>query len=463
MVLSAGKSRSASDAHYDNHRHHHHHHHHHHHSYNHTTTYSHSQETSSIELSTADSQPSTPQHLSHLGDDTPLLDPLSHSVDNSASGLNGRGDVSLASRESDHPAVGNTPSRPRVHDQNRIGLVVSVEQDVDMMAEATLDSGLCLEHGEGGGEEGGGGDVDDLDSPSSMHRIQSESTIQQPDGCMETRRNDPYKSLERSQSDASLLHNAEPENELPVRLTAAESSSSARNVSECNRVYLDLSRAEPFERVEFADSMVSMFRSSSGRQLETIPQDEELKTGDLSHLYASRRSFSNDSSTSSLEDVSGHGKVKAKDVNPAVKHVKTTRLQEKETTKMKTNLKSSVQIYSHTLKQKVRTLQMGSVPEQVNALDELNVLMEQAWSMPVYGKDLAYSLCDILRTEKALDIIISNLTSSNRELLKASARLLEQTLTTHNRKQVAESGLETVVKMTCDYQVSGDWLIDLFD
>ena len=335
----------------------------------------------------------------------------------------------------------------RVHGQNRIGLVVvTVEKDADMMAEAALDSGLCFEHG----GEGGG---DDLDSPSSMHRIQSESTIQQTDGDhAETRRHDPYKSLERSQSDASLLHNAEPEDELPVRLMAAESSSSARNVSECNRVYLDLSRAEPFERVEFADSMVSMFRSSSGRQLETIPQDEELKTGDLSHLYASRRSFSNDSSTSSLEDVSGHCKAKAKDVNQSVKYVKTARLQE--TTKMKTTLKSSVQIYSHTLKQKVRTLQMGSVPEQVNALDELNVLMEQAWSMPVYGKDLAYSLCDILRTEKALDIIINNLTSSNRELLKASVRLLEQTLTTHNRKQVAESGLETVVKMTCDYQVS---------
>ncbi|GFR69173.1 sterile alpha and TIR motif-containing protein 1 [Elysia marginata] len=116
----------------------------------------------------------------------------------------------------------------------------------------------------------------------------------------------------------------------------------------------------------------------------------------------------------------------------------------------KSNLRSSFQIYSHSLKQKLRQLQMGSVPEQVNALTELNVLMEQAWSMPVYGKDLAYELCDILRTESALDIIVSNLASPNRELMKVSARLLEQSLTTSNRRQVANNGLERVVKMTCE-------------
>lgn len=49
------------------------------------------------------------------------------------------------------------------------------------------------------------------------------------------------------------------------------------------------------------------------------------------------------------------------------------------------------------------------------------------------GKDLAYELCDILRTESALDIIVSNLASTNRELMKVSARLLEQSLTTSNR------------------------------
>ncbi|KAK7471647.1 hypothetical protein BaRGS_00035694, partial [Batillaria attramentaria] len=319
-------------------------------------------------------------------------------------------------------------------------------KDLDAMAEASLDHMGSLDQGS----------VDTLESPTSgIHRIQSDSDFTHCKEDVEVRRRDPYKTLERSQSDASLLHNnIEPEEEIPVRLSAQDTSS-ARNVSECNRVYLDLSRAEPFERVEFADSTVSMFRSSSGRQLETIPQDEELKTGDLSHLYASRRSYSNDSSSSSIEEISSH-KVKNKEVttssssSSSVKYSKSSKSQDM--TKTKTNLKSSIQIYSHTLKQKVRALQMGSLPEQINALDELNVLMEQAWSMPVYGKDLAYSLCDILRTEKALDILVGNLTTTNRDLLKASARLLEQSLTTHNRKTIAENGLEAVVKMTCDYQ-----------
>ncbi len=91
---------------------------------------------------------------------------------------------------------------------------------------------------------------------------------------------------------------------------------------------------------------------------------------------------------------------------------------------------------------------MGSVPEQINALQELNVLIAQAWSMQIYGRDLAYGLCDILRTERALDIIVNNCASSNKELLTASAFLLEQVLTTGNRRCVAKCGLETVVKMT---------------
>ncbi|XP_025090144.1 sterile alpha and TIR motif-containing protein 1-like isoform X2 [Pomacea canaliculata] len=313
--------------------------------------------------------------------------------------------------------------------------------DLNNMAEAVLDE--IPNHDQNVNEN--------LESPTSgIHRISSESTIKREVEETDDRKNDPYKVLERSQSDAYLLRNSLETEEEELVQACSQDLSTMRNVSECSRVYLDLSRAEPFERVEFTESSMGMFRSSSGRQLETIPQDEELKTGDLSYLYATRRSFSNDSS-SSLEDVTGYSKVRTKEVSSGVKFVKSSKMQDMMKT-TKTNLKSSIQIYSHTLKQKVRTLQMGSVPEQINALEELNVLMEQAWSMPVYGKDLAYSLCDILRTEKALDIIISNLSTTNRDLLKASARLLEQSLTTHNRKQIAECGLEAVVKMTRDRQ-----------
>ncbi|ESO95392.1 hypothetical protein LOTGIDRAFT_215051 [Lottia gigantea] len=93
---------------------------------------------------------------------------------------------------------------------------------------------------------------------------------------------------------------------------------------------------------------------------------------------------------------------------------------------------------------------MGSVPEQIVAIQELNTLIEQAWSVPIYGREVAYGLCDILRDDHALDIIVNYCASPNKELLQASAVLLEQTLTTGNRIQVADTGLETVVKMTVE-------------
>lgn len=293
---------------------------------------------------------------------------------------------------------------------------------------------------------------DNLESPnSSLHRISSASAFQHSEGDS-GRLHDPYRMLERSQSDASLIKRDELLADVDeVHLTAAESSS-GQNISECNRVYLDLSRAEAFERVELGESSGSMMRTSSGRLLETIPQDEELKTGDLSYVYATRRSFSQESS-SSMEDLSYSSKCKSKDVSKIKsKSLTTTTTTTGDSTSLssKSNLRSSFQIYSQSLKQKVRQLQMGSIPEQLNALTELNVLMEQAWSMPIYGKDLAYELCDILRTDSALDIIVNNLASSNRELMKVSARLLEQSLTTSNRRQISENGLELVVKMTHD-------------
>ncbi|XP_055862098.1 uncharacterized protein LOC106066421 [Biomphalaria glabrata] len=296
-------------------------------------------------------------------------------------------------------------------------------------------------------------DAQDLleNAASGLHRISSASNFQQDEDA--SRIQNYYKMLERSQSDASLIKR---EHDLladldEVHLTAAESSS-GQNISECNRVYLDLSRAEAFERVELDETSGSMMmRTSSGRLLETIPQDEELKTGDLSYIYATRRSFSQESS-SSLEDLSFSSKCKTKESKFKAKCSTsvTSSSCEGNSLSSKSNLRSSFQIYSQSLKQKVRQLQMGSIPEQLNALTELNVLMEQAWSMPIYGKDLAYELCDILRTESALDIIVNNLASSNRDLMKVSARLLEQSLTTSNRRQVAENGLELVVKMTHD-------------
>ncbi|XP_050410413.1 NAD(+) hydrolase SARM1 isoform X3 [Patella vulgata] len=296
---------------------------------------------------------------------------------------------------------------------------------------------------------------------ATVRRINSEVSFYEEEKDNISSKNDPYKALERSQSEATLPWNSECDGafDFPTSLRDFEAAHSGHNVSECTKVYFDLSRAEPYEKVQHCESTTSMKQVYSGRTLEPIPQDEELQTGDLSHIYASQRSISNDSTSSNgsgdVNDIGYNYKgvtttkeVSTSSSSSSIKVTKTTKIQEM--SKSKASVKSSFQIYAHSLKQKIRQLQMGSVPEQIIAMQEMNTLMEQAWSMPIYGREVAYGLCDILREEHAFEIIVNNCASTNRELLQASALLLEQTLTTGNRIQVADTGLETVVKMTVD-------------
>uniref|UniRef100_A0A2C9LKG2 Uncharacterized protein n=1 Tax=Biomphalaria glabrata TaxID=6526 RepID=A0A2C9LKG2_BIOGL len=107
-------------------------------------------------------------------------------------------------------------------------------------------------------------------------------------------------------------------------------------------------------KVELDETSGSMMmRTSSGRLLETIPQDEELKTGDLSYIYATRRSFSQESS-SSLEDLSFSSKCKTKESKFKAKCSTsvTSSSCEGNSLSSKSNLRSSFQIYSQSLKQK---------------------------------------------------------------------------------------------------------------
>ena len=305
---------------------------------------------------------------------------------------------------------------------------------------------------------------------SSLHRISSESTIQQitvEEDEAYKQQHDPYRSLERSQSDASLLQNFNfPKVEIPVHLGENtidyENTKSMCNVSECTRVYMDLSRAEPFEPVQFADSTVSMLRTSSGRQLETIPQDEELRTEDLNHCYSLRMLCSNDVSLSGSEDLASYARMMSGEPSSQFSHhsqkTKASKFSNEtfrnSSCRGKAHLQSNVHTFTKSLNQKVHVLQMGSLPEQIAALDSLSELLQQATeSVPVFGKDIAYTLCDILGEQRTLDCMISNLASSNYQLVKASAYLLKLTLTTSILEEVVDCGLEAIVKMTVDYQV----------
>ena len=243
--------------------------------------------------------------------------------------------------------------------------------------------------------------------------------------------NDAYKFLERSQSEATLLqkkHIKEKEEGITEK--------GAHNISECSKVYFDLSKGETFEEHSGSNTIFAYSKSTSGRFLETIRQNEELRVNDLTLNYRGQRSISV-GSTSSID--SADGKILKGDSD--------------QQSGEGMNLQASLEQFSGNLKKKIKCLSsVENENDQIEALDDINVLIEQAWAMPAIGRDLAYGLSAIVHQEKALDMVLHNCVSKSRKLVLASARVLEQVLTTQNREYVADNGLEPIFVLCQNYK-----------
>jgi len=102
------------------------------------------------------------------------------------------------------------------------------------------------------------------------------------------------------------------------------------------------------------------------------------------------------------------------------------------------------------LKENIHQLTSDSTTEQTTALDNILHSLKSAWTTPQYGRTLAYTLCDTLRTEGGLCTIIKNCSSEIYDILLGSARVLSQSLTSPNREYLitVDSGLNTVVCMS---------------
>ena len=79
-------------------------------------------------------------------------------------------------------------------------------------------------------------------------------------------------------------------------------------------------------------------------------------------------------------------------------------------------------------------------------LDRVSQMVGKAWAVPApHGQSLASSLCDVLRDNGGLDVLINNCVSNDNNIQLSSARLLEQCLTQENREYVVECGLDKVI------------------
>ncbi|XP_022258169.1 sterile alpha and TIR motif-containing protein 1-like isoform X2 [Limulus polyphemus] len=95
----------------------------------------------------------------------------------------------------------------------------------------------------------------------------------------------------------------------------------------------------------------------------------------------------------------------------------------------------------------VERLKTAADEEAVQLLTTMNDIIRKAWAVPTNGYELGFNLCNILRNNGGMDILISNCSSDNDELRFASAQLLEQCLSTENRGYVVEKGLDSVVSV----------------
>lgn len=97
----------------------------------------------------------------------------------------------------------------------------------------------------------------------------------------------------------------------------------------------------------------------------------------------------------------------------------------------------------------ISQLNQDNSEKVVEATQQLYRMVDDAWSTPKYGRDLACSISDALRVEGGLDVVLANCKSVDRAVQLNSARLLEQIMTAENRDYVAKRGLGSVVRLAC--------------
>lgn len=86
------------------------------------------------------------------------------------------------------------------------------------------------------------------------------------------------------------------------------------------------------------------------------------------------------------------------------------------------------------LQQALSQLKQASAARAVGAgLAEVFQLVEEAWLLPAVGREVAQGLCDAIRLDGGLDLLLRLLQAPELETRVQAARLLEQILVAENR------------------------------
>ncbi|XP_037348237.1 NAD(+) hydrolase SARM1 [Talpa occidentalis] len=100
------------------------------------------------------------------------------------------------------------------------------------------------------------------------------------------------------------------------------------------------------------------------------------------------------------------------------------------------------------LQQALSALKQAGGARAVGAgLTEVFQLVEEAWLLPAVGREVAQGLCDAIRLDGGLDLLLQLLQAPELETRVQAARLLEQILVAENRDRVARIGLGVILNL----------------
>ena len=239
-------------------------------------------------------------------------------------------------------------------------------------------------------------------------------------------------------------------------------------VSEQSKVYWDLSKADD----EGAPGRQGKLKIS----LQTIRQKEELQTSSegsptttsstvsmkshyvrrMSSETSLKREYSPDFDLS-LMDTSSAPALKIENEDSEDPAILESPIKSKSAPDLsfivnnpQPSLTASLEKATPVLQDNIRRLRSDCRVEKCLSLQLMLELIEKAWATPQIGYDFAYGLCDVMRKDGGLELLVDNCTSVDYKVRLGSAKVLEQSMTTSNREVVAEKGLDTIVKMSQD-------------
>lgn len=306
---------------------------------------------------------------------------------------------------------------------------------------------------------------------SNIQRNASETCLEMNNGAIVKK---PPKIWERSQSAFDLdSHKDKPRY---TSTSVLECGDGGNKVSEHSSVYWDLSKADDEARhagkfkislqtIHQKEEMTSTTSTSSptvsiqARLVRRLSSETSVMPGSSKTEYSEFSLPAPDFALPGSPQVTVPGSPRSADEGGLIYTSQTSPLLTKSQRKFtftynqsnnaKANLTVTLASALPVMRENIQLLGANSVNDKCLALHEILGMIEQAWAMPTIGRDLAYSLCDVLRNDGGLEILIKNCDDldTHREILLGSAKVLAQSMTVGNRDFVARKGLEVIVKL----------------